>query len=76
MDQGMSDKGSWGGQQLNWLNSTPIDRKTKGWKDRIIGSDVPAADVKMFLKMKNAHLKRKEAYKRKVAESQTMPLFT
>ena len=58
--RGMSANGSWSVAQLAALGVNA--RRNKGWKQRLIGTDVPEADVERFLAMRDAHLKKRTKY--------------
>jgi hypothetical protein len=56
---GKSDKGGWNTAQIEALGVN----KVKGWAKAVIGRKYCQKDIKLFLKLKNNHLKNKEAFK-------------
>lgn len=50
---GKSRNGGWSLKQLKLLG---VDYLVKGWKRRIIGTDVPKSNIDRFLALKDAHL--------------------
>lgn len=65
MESGRSINGAWSKKQLKALN-VPMGKSfklKKGWYKRLIGSDVPEDNVKLFFKLKDAHLRNKETGK-------------
>lgn len=58
--RGMSVNGSWSLAQLAALGVNT--KRNKGWKQRLIGTDVPEADVERFLSLRDNHLKRRTKY--------------
>ena len=66
-----SGKSSNNGYNKEQLAALGINDLTKGWAQRIIGSDIPEESIKKFLDLKDYHFKRKiengGTLKRKVA---------
>ena len=58
LQKGKSSNGGWSTQQLRALGIKNFFLE-KGWKRRITGKDFPESDIKMFLSLRNAHLKAK-----------------
>lgn len=60
LEQGKSRRGGWSNIQIAALGvkSVKTKRFNKGWKRKLIGVDVPEENIKKFLEMKNAHLKK------------------
>ncbi len=61
LEQGISVNGSWSKKQLLALG-VPIRRGfklVKGWKDRLIGSEITEQQKNKFLDLKDKHLKPK-----------------
>lgn len=59
LEQGKSSKGAWSKKQLQVLG-VPITKEfklEKGWKKRLIGSNVPKGKIYSFLALKDRHLK-------------------
>jgi len=61
LNAGMSINGGWSVKQLRALGLTekitPGRWFTKGWKWRLIGSKMSLAQIKEFLRLKDAHIK-------------------
>ena len=53
LNDGKSRNGGWSMKQLNLLG---VNCLVKGWKRRIIGTDVPKSNIDRFLSLKDAHL--------------------
>lgn len=53
LESGKSINGSWGKAQLKCFG---FDGLQKGWKDLIIGKEIPDENVEQFIKLKNAHV--------------------
>ncbi len=61
LEQGISKNGAWSAKQLRALN-VPIGKRFKlwkGWKDRLIGSEITEQQKNKFLDLKDKHLKPK-----------------
>lgn len=60
IDAGQSVKGGWSRRQFVALGLEVYEGNewcpTKGWKNRVIGTRIPAADAAEFLRLKDAHL--------------------
>ena len=59
LEQGISRNGAWSATQLRALN-VPIGRRfklIKGWKDRLIGSEITEQQKNRFLDLKDKHIK-------------------
>ncbi len=59
LEQGISSNGAWSRKQLVALG-VPIRKRfklTKGWKDRLIGSEITEQQKMRFLELKDAHIK-------------------
>jgi hypothetical protein len=62
LEQGMSINGAWSLKQLKALGIVHKGSRkfpAKGWKDKLIGSDVHFSRIETFLTLKDAHLKKK-----------------
>ena len=60
LEQGISCNGSWSRKQLVALG-VPVGKRfklIKGWKDRLIGSEVTEQQKKRFLELKDKHIKK------------------
>lgn len=58
LEQGISLNGSWSRKQLEALQ-VPIGKGFKlrrGWKDRLIGSEITEQQKKRFIALKNKHI--------------------
>lgn len=53
LHNGKSRNGGWSLKQIKLLGA---NGSVKGWKRRIIGSDVPKSNIDKFLALKDAHL--------------------
>lgn len=59
LEQGISLNGAWSRKQLVALG-VPVGKRfklIKGWKDRLIGSEITEQQKKRFLELKNKHVK-------------------
>lgn len=59
LEQGISSNGSWSKKQLLALG-VPIRKRfklIKGWKDRLIGSEITEQQKTRFLELTNKHIK-------------------
>ncbi len=62
LEQGISLNGAWSRKQLIALG-VPVGKRfklIKGWKDRLIGSEITEQQKMRFLALKNAHIKEDE----------------
>ena len=62
LEQGLSYNGAWGRKQLVALG-VPVRKRfklIKGWKDRLIGSEITEQQKNEFLMLKNAHINKDE----------------
>lgn len=60
LEQGKSKRGAWSTKQLKLLGvKWP---RTRGWMERLIGTDVPDERVARYLELKDAHLKSKQKF--------------
>ncbi len=58
LEQGISVNGAWSKKQLLALG-VPVGKRfklIKGWKDRLIGSEITEQQGNLFLMLKNEHL--------------------
>lgn len=53
IDQGKSSRGGWSNEQMRLLGVSDF---TKGWRKRLIGSNVDEQNIKLFLGLKDKHL--------------------
>jgi hypothetical protein len=58
---GMSSNGGWSDKQITLLGVW----KTKGWRSRLLGSEVSEDRYQKFLDLKSEHLKNKKSYNRR-----------
>jgi hypothetical protein len=58
---GMSSNGGWSDKQITLLGVW----KTKGWRSRLLGSEVSEDRYQKFLNLKSEHLKNKKSYNRR-----------
>ncbi len=56
LEDGKSINGGWSYAQLKALGTSM--KRNKGWKRKIIGTDIPKAKIDKFLSLKDAHLKK------------------
>jgi len=74
--QGLSSNNGLNNQQVQALGITEM---RKGWAKTIIGKDIPAENIKLFLELKDAHFKRKimngGTLKRKIAAKMNLISF-
>lgn len=59
LEQGLSVNGAWSRKQLIALG-VPIRKRfklIKGWKDRLIGSEITEHQKNLFLELKDKHIK-------------------
>ena len=71
LNLGMSSNGAWSYAQLRKLGASEFikgPRLLKGWKDWLIGRDVPYEDIREFIALKDKHLT-------KVRNIKTLGLF-
>jgi hypothetical protein len=61
IEDGVSSRGGWSDKQFACLG---IYFKTKGWKQRLIGTEVNLEKYKEFLALKNVHVKKGRKSKR------------
>ena len=60
LEQGLSRNGAWSRKQLIALG-VPVRRRfklIKGWKDRLIGSEITEQAKNLFLELKDKHIKK------------------
>ena len=60
LEQGLSRNGAWSRKQLVALG-VPIRKRfklIKGWKDRLIGSEITEQQKTRFLELKDKHIKK------------------
>ena len=63
LEQGRSSNGAWSLKQLRALGivkETSRKFPPSGWKRRLVGQDVPDHKIKLFLSLKDKHLKGKK----------------
>lgn len=66
IEQGKSSRGGWSNKQFKALGITDF---TRGWKDRIMGKDIPDRMVMEFLSLKDDHVLSRD--KKRVNNVQT-----
>ena len=60
IDQGRSKRGGWSALQFRALGLTKQDMRVKGWKDKVLGIDMPEESINRFLSLKDQHLKKRK----------------
>lgn len=58
--QGRSKRGGWSKLQFMCLGVSRKEMKVKGWKDKVVGTDIPENKIKAFLSLKDQHFSKKK----------------
>ena len=56
IEEGKSSKGGWNNEQFKCLGELKF--AVKGWKKRVIGTEVSKDAIKRFLELKDLHIKK------------------